>query len=281
MENKTIKKSKHITTKLLISLIILLLLCISLGFYILFKTDTKKEDEIIIDDNPTIDEQIEVKQTFPYFSKEEFNSYKDINDDYIGQVIFKSGIINEPVVYSKTYAYYLRRNLKEEYSIQGTIYLDDRNTLDDQNLILYGHYTREEFTDYEEYIPGVRPRFSNLELLLDEDNYIDNKEVYLYLEDEIRTYEIVAVYNCPLIQDEEGNYSYVEDGYEYYITNYSLDEFNEYKNIIEKAMLYDTKQDYSYDDKFLTLQTCVEGRKDIREIVLCKQIKVESIEDYE
>ena len=101
------------------------------------------------------------------------------------------------------------------------------------------------------------------------------------MEDEIRTYEIVAVYNCPLIQDEEGNYSYVEDGYEYYITNYSLDEFNEYKNIIEKAMLYDTKQDYSYDDKFLTLQTCVEGRKDIREIVLCKQIKVESIEDYE
>ncbi len=281
MKSRTIKKNKKNTTKLLISLIVLLLLCVTFGFYLLFKADTKKEEETIIDDNPVIDEQIEVKEVFPYFSKDEFNSYKNINDDYIGQVIFKSGIINEPVVYSETYAYYLRRNMNEEYSIQGTIYLDDRNTLDDQNLILYGHYTRVEFTDYEEYDPNVRPRFSNLELLLDEDNYSANKEVYLYLEDEIRTYEIVAVYNCPLILDEEGNYSYVEDGYEYYITNYSLDEFNEYKNTIDNAMLYNTKLGYSYDDKFLTLQTCIKGRKEIREIVLCKQIKVEGVEDYE
>ena len=224
-------------------------------------------------DNSSAGGSTEAKDNFSYFSMDEFNSYKNINNDYIGQIIFKSGIINEPVVYSETYGYYLQKNLKEEYSKLGTIYLDDRNTLDDQNLILYGKYTSKDFTDYEEYDSNVRPRFSNLELLLNEDNYSANKEVYLYLEDEIRTYEVVAVYYCPLILDEDGYYSYVEDGYEYYLTNYSSDEFNTYKNTIDNAMLYDTNQNYSYYDKFLTLQTNVEGRDDIREIVLCKQVK--------
>ena len=230
-------------------------------------------------DNSSAGGSTETKDNFSYFSTDEFNSYKNINNDYIGQIIFKSGIINEPVVFSETYGYYLQKNLKEEYSKLGTVYLDDRNTLDDQNLILYGKYTSKNFTDYEEYDPNVRPRFSNLELLLDEDNCIDNKEVYLYLEDEIRTYEVVAVYYCPLTLDEDGYYSYVEDGYEYYLTNYSSDEFNTYKNTIDNAMLYDTNLNYSYYDKFLTLQTSVEGRDDIIEIVLCKQTESSKIKN--
>lgn len=73
---------------------------------------------------------------------------------------------------------YLRKNwITNEYDVQGTCYLDSRNTLSDNNLIIYGHYTEKGFTDYNGYDPDKRPMFSNLELLFDKDNYEDNRYI--------------------------------------------------------------------------------------------------------
>lgn len=169
---------------------------------------------------------------------------------------------------------YLRKNwITNEYDVQGTCYLDSRNTLSDNNLIIYGHYTEKGFTDYNGYDPDKRPMFSNLELLFDKDNYEDNRYISLYLEDEIRRYEVVSVFYCPLSQDEKtGEYVYVEEGFEYYLTSYDFDSFDSYMNTVESAEMYDTGIDIKNGDKLLTLQTCVAGREDLREIVLCHQI---------
>ena len=176
--------------------------------------------------------------------------------------------------YSSTNGYYLRRNINKLDSIQGTIYLDDRNTIDDQNLIIYGHFTEPGFTNYEGYDPNIRPMFTNLDLLLDKDNYDSNKVVYLFLKDEVRVYEVASVYLCPLYKDETDAYVYTYDGYEYYITNYTDDEFLKYKETVLASQRYSTDIELSNTDKYLTLQTCVENRPDLREIVLCKEISI-------
>ena len=140
---------------------------------------------------------------------------------------------------------------------------------------IYSHYTEVGFTDYKGYNPDKRPMFSNLELLLDKTNYEANRYLNLYLENEIRRYEVVSVFYCPLDKDEStGEYAYVKDGYEYYLTEYDSGSFNIYMNTINKVEMYDTGIGLTEDDKVLTLQTCVAGREDLREIVLCRQIEV-------
>ncbi|MGN1054454.1 MAG: hypothetical protein ACI4P1_04165, partial [Erysipelotrichaceae bacterium] len=40
---------------------------------------------------------------------------------------------------------------KTEYDIQGTCYMDSRNSLDDGDLIIYGCYSKIGFKDYKDY----------------------------------------------------------------------------------------------------------------------------------
>lgn len=251
-------------------IVVLVLFVVTSLIYLKSSIKDANVDEFVLDEQ--IEEVIDVIEN-PLFSKEEYRNYYSINSDYIGQLIFKSGIINEPVMYSNINSYYLRKNINKEYSIQGSVYLDDRNSLSDQNLFVYGHYTEPGFTDYEGYDPDVRPMFSNLELLLDKENYEENKTVYLYLEKEVIEYEVVSVYYCPLYKDETSNeYVYVTDGYEYYLTEYYDEDFAKYKETIKENQRYNIDSHFSNYDKYLTLQTCVNARPDLREIVLCKEI---------
>ena len=72
-----------------------------------------------------------------------FNERKAINSDYIGELKIE-GLLNEYVVQTVDNEYYLHKNFnKEEYS-SGSVYMDYRNTMDDQNLILYGHYVYKD-----------------------------------------------------------------------------------------------------------------------------------------
>ena len=219
-----------------------------------------------------------IESTSALFTQDEFKKYKDINEDYIGNIIFESSLINEPVVYSSTNSYYLRRDINKNKATAGTVYMDDRNTIDDQNVILYGHHFSNKSKKYEGYEDGKRPMFSELDNLLEEENYEENKTVYLFLESEIREYVVVSVYEVPLTQDDDDNYVYVTDGYEYYFTSYTQDEFDTYKKTVKSKECYDTHEDFTIDDTLLTLQTCVKNRKDLREIVLCKLVNTKSYE---
>lgn len=261
------KKNKKTSVYIEIGLIFILAIAVAVKVL-----NAPKTTDISIDDiNEVLIEEASADPVL--FTKKEFDDFYAINQDYIGQIIFESGIINEPIVYSNIGSYYLRKNINKDYSIQGTVYLDERNSLDDQNLILYGHFTEPDFTDYEGYDPDIRPMFTNLDLLLDQDNYEDNQTVYLFLENEIRKYEVVCVYYCPLLMVKETNdYGHVSEGYEYYLTEYSFADFDKYKNNILENQRYSTGKDFGINDELLTLQTCVAERPDLREIVLCKEI---------
>lgn len=193
-----------------------------------------------------------------------------ISDDYVGTIKFESGLIDLPFVQGSDNNTYYRTNWKTmEYDEEGSIFLDSNNTLDDQNLILIGHYV------YASYDDSGTHMFTPLAKLIDESNYEDNKYVELYLDGEIRRYEIAYVYYCQLISDETDGESfyYTEDGYEFYVPNYTQEMFENYIKTVKENAFYDTGVEVSYSDKFLTLQTCVENRDDLREIVLLKEIE--------
>ncbi len=155
-----------------------------------------------------------------------------------------------------------------EYDDEGSIFLDSSNTLEDQNLILIGHYV------YESVDPSLTHMFTPLAQLTNVENYEANKNVKLYLENEVREYVIAYVYECPLIYEETETeaFYYAEDGYEFFYPNYTQEEFDKYLNTINEHRYYDTGVEITYTDKLLTLQTCIEDQDSAREIVVLKEV---------
>lgn len=235
---------------------IVLICLIFIGFCILcfsfFKN--KKEPEPITQETT---EEIEVEKYNPNFSEYE------INDDFVGLLKFESYLIEEPIFQGETNESYLRTEWKNgNYDEEGAVFLDYENELDDQNLTIYGHYV------YKSYDASGTHKFTPLSKLLDKENYEDNKYLSLYMKKEMRTYEIVAVYLCPITNGNTPN------DLEYYSRIFDKEYFEKYKAAIKENQLYETGVDYNQEDRYLTLQTCVENHDELREIVLCKEISL-------
>lgn len=264
----SMKKVKKSYTKLIIIAVLLVLISIAAAVLIFdpfLWRESKNDNNVTVEvDNkgPQVDEDEELVKTLW-----EENSAK--SDDYVGTIKFESGIIDLPFVQGATNDTYYRTDwLTMSYDEEGSIYMDSSNTLDDQNIILIGHYV------YASYEASGTHKFTPLAKLLDQANYEDNKYVKLYLENELRRYEIAYVYYCELLTEEvDGEtFQYTENGYEFYIPNYTTDQFNTYFDTVKANALYDTGVSINYSDKFLTLQTCVENHDELREIVLLKEI---------
>lgn len=244
---------------------------------VLFLTacSSNNPEQVVIDNNTPIENDeptVEVVRedliplVYQQKYKEMWNEYYNINSDYIGQVFFKSGLLSQPVTYYDNNDYYLRRNFETgEYDIYGTVFEDHNCSYFSQNTILYGHHVP---TNYDENWESIM--FTPLDKLMKEENYEDNKTVYLLLQDELREYEVVSVFHCDLYS--EGGYWYPNPNLIYYYSEYDEAYFERYKYTVKDVEFYDTGKDFNYSDRFLTLQTCVENRDDLRLIVLCKQV---------
>jgi len=221
----------------------------------------------------TIKESEEIKDQTSTDFKELWKTNKAINDDYVGQLVFESGLINQPVVQGINNEVYFRTNWKDmSHDEEGTVFMDYRNEPDDQNTIIYGHYV---YPSYETDTLGLKEAkgdrmFTPLAKLTDKANYESNKYIDLYLENEVIRYEVAVVYHCPL--DPETDYVAPVENMYYSITNYDEEYFETYKKAIYENAFYDTGVDISYSDKLLTLQTCVENHDELLEIVVCKEI---------
>ena len=204
-----------------------------------------------------------VAETYAELNKSWDENYA-INNDYIGELTVGE-LLTCPFVQGRTNDAYLRRGWQTmNYDEEGSVFLDSRNSLDDQNLIIYGHYV------YASYDASGTHKFTPLRLLTEEENYEANRYITLQLQDEIRTYEIALV----LYVD-----TYVaEDGLRYTVPELQYDhtDFGDYFDIFitnaEAAAFYDTGIRPVKNDRLLTLQTCVEGNEDLREIVVARLI---------
>ena len=116
---------------------------------------------------------------------------KEINKDIIGWLIVDNTNIDYPIVQANNNEYYLNHNLDKEYSSAGWIFMDSRNSLDDQNLIIYGHHRRDG------------SMFGSIDNLF---KYKEGK-IQLIIENESHIYNIFSIYIT------EKNYNYRERNY--------------------------------------------------------------------
>ncbi|MCF0109499.1 MAG: class B sortase [Erysipelotrichaceae bacterium] len=185
-------------------------------------------------------------------SPADLEAYKhEVNSDYIGLLEIE-GLLEENVVQGEDNNEYLSVSWDRQEDSSGAIFLDFLNTLNDQNLIMYGHYV---YADEDK-------RFSPLEKLMDEDNYEAYKNISLTLSDETRNYVITDVFKAGV---DDTTLSY-------YLPAYEPEYFVSYYEAVGNASLYSTPHDLTTDDTWLTLQTCVRNEPDQRLVILARQI---------
>lgn len=198
--------------------------------------------------------------------KEQFEKNKAINDDYIGQIYFDSGLINLPFVQGATNDTYFRTDWETmKYDIGGSVFMDCENDISrDQNVIIYGH----NFGPYDD--PTLTKMFTPLRVLKDQKNYEENKIINLYLGDQTLKYQVLTVYLVEVTEID--GVQYISDKDPVYVTrNYRKKDLLKYINRYKERELYDTGLTLSETDKMLTLQTCVDGSTD-KLIVVSKLI---------
>ena len=110
--------------------------------------------------------------------------------------------------------------------------------------------------------------------MLDQDSFSDNSTLRLILDNEIRRYEVAAVFVIDILDDDEiqvirtdpkrdlsGN---EDSGYE-----------ENYFSLIRDLSRYDTGTIIGEDDRLLTLVTCLEHQPQYRQIIVCRETGVE------
>lgn len=182
---------------------------------------------------------------------DEYEYKISVNPEYIGN--FKSNLANQNIVQSSDNEKYLNTSWDLKPSTQGAIFVDYRNSSMDQNIILYGHYVYEDETKM----------FSPLLELIHEENYEKNKYIEIELKDETRKYIITNIYY----------YDIGDKNLEYFHTQYSEEEFNQYIDAVKSIEFYDTNEEIVATDRFITLQTCVRNQENLRLIIIAKKIK--------
>ena len=216
---------------------------------------------------------------------------KAINMDYLGEIVFDSGIINKSFVqakdvydsYGNLYNFYTERGKKVtdptgytgndvyiwtnwkdmtyDYNILGgSVFVDYRNEINtDQNIIIYGHH----FSEAGGNDPERNKAFTPLEQYLKKDyEYDGDDEVRLILDNETRIYQLSYVFKYDV--DD----AFCIDNLQYYRCNYDYDEFegvatpdyyDTYIKAMEQKKLFETDYPITNEDKTLTLQTCISG----------------------
>lgn len=258
------KRNKN--TKFLIVILSILIFFIIILSFELYKTIANKgdSDDISIVSNEDVDLVIEDDYS------ELINVYetnKQINDDYVGQIYFESGLIDLPFVQGETNDTYLRTDwISGEYDIGGSVFLDSSNDIkNDQNIIIYGHNFPESYDN------ALSKMFTPLGFLKEKNYYEENKIINLFLGDRILKYEIVSVFRVGVL--EEDGIQYINEGEPIYVLkNYSNDEFLDYIGKAKERQYYDTGVNIESSDRLLTLQTCFDDSAD-KLVVLAKLVE--------
>lgn len=126
-------------------LIALLLVCMSIGGYALYKIYTENS-EIEEAENlsaefdaysPIIEEEKTYEEIFSDFMPK-LTQMQGINSDVIGWIYIPLTNINYPLLQGKDNSYYLTHSVNNKYSAAGSLFVDKRG-INDYNTIIYGH----------------------------------------------------------------------------------------------------------------------------------------------
>lgn len=233
--------------------IITLILLVVLGYstfelYKIYKTNHDEHEAL-----KEINEIATPKDSHKDITGEDILKMKEINSDVVGYLKFDTELIAEPIVQTIDNSYYLNYDINHSYNDFGTVFMDYRNTLEDTNMIMYGHAG----------IYAGTQKFSNLNTLLgNDDEYKKNSYFNFYTQDEVRRYQISYII--------KNNNSEI---FNHQIRNFDTeDEFNKWISFAKENNSITGLNEIKYGDKFITLQTCIHGGGNDKVIVIAKEI---------
>lgn len=169
------------------------------------------------------------------------------NSDVIGWIYCKNTPISYAVVQEEDNNYYLRRDLNGQYSNNGSIFADCRNSRDfsDKNTIIYGHNMRNN------------SMFGTLTNYEDEQYFTEHPEMYLLTPD--------TKYKIKLIAAIEQ-----ENDAEFYADLLNIEKTEKMINDAIERSTFKSNYVFSSDDRFITLSTCSYDYEDARFLVIGK-----------
>ena len=179
-----------------------------------------------------------------------FEELQAVNPDVYAWITVPGTEIDYPILqHASDNSYYLMHNIDGSYGYPGCIYTENLNSKDftDNNTVIYGHNMKNG------------SMFAQLHKFEDPDFFHENREVLIYLPDEILHYTILAAH---IYDDRHLLYSFDfsdPDVYEKYLQ--SVFDTRDMSANIDKEMTV-TK-----DDKIITLVTCIGSQPNNRLLV--------------
>ena len=140
--------------------------------------------------------------------------------------------IYEPVVQGDDNKYYLKHNLRNDKNLEGSIFMDYRNSVLDNKVLIYGHNSTY-----------VYPPFRELERFYDYDYYDEHKYIELINGEQVIRYIIFSVF----VEYEDWSYMNV---------NLVGDEWLKHLEYLKSKSWYDYGIELYEEDSILILQTC-------------------------
>lgn len=161
---------------------------------------------------------------------------KDLNNDTVGWLKIDGTNINYPIVQGNDNKYYLTHDYSKKKNSAGWIFMDYRNSMKDQNIVIYGHHRKD----------GIM--FGDVDKLMKKKFYDSNDgKILLVINDENIYYQIFSVYKA------ESNSNYNQRNYD----NFSL-MLEEFKN--RSSIKFSS--DLEGVEQIITLSTCHDNNKD-------------------
>ncbi|MEY8392113.1 class B sortase [Lachnospiraceae bacterium 45-W7] len=188
----------------------------------------------------------------------EYERLYEANADFAGWISVAGTDIDYPVMQavSESSDFYLNHDFNGTDDINGSIFLDSRNDLQNpnDNMIVYGHNMKS----------GMM--FGGLKEYLDKNYWLEHKIITFDTIFQKAQYEIVAV--ClSKVEGEEA------EGFKYYdfIDAGNKKAFKRYVKNIESLNILGEPVELSYGDQLLTLSTCNNYTKDGRLFLVAKK----------
>lgn len=179
--------------------------------------------------------------------KQILSSLKKENSDLIGYIRIKNSSIDYPVMQDKSgNNFYFNHDFYKNKRIAGSIFIDELNNLNDNNIIIYGHHMKSD------------QMFHFLENYKKKETYENYKTIEFDTLDNINDYKIIS---CFKINKKEREY----------LNTILLDNFDKLKEFIIRKKMYDTEYDLNKlnsSDKLITLITCEYSNTNGRLVVI-------------
>lgn len=186
-----------------------------------------------------------------------YETLLEINPQIKGWIAIPDTPISFPLLQGEDNDYYLRHDIYGQETRYGSIFVDCNADLygGESNLIIYGHHMRDG------------SMFGGLKAYKKEDYYREHPSFFLFLPEEIREYEIIAVLHNDIFSREQEPFQYYD-----YARIENGEMFSEYCQGIQEHALYDTGVTASYGDELVTLCTCDYGGREQRLLVVGRRL---------